>query len=232
MMLDVIALDGPTAAGKTTTGRRIARHLDVWYLESGRTYRYVAHAALESGVDLADDHALSRVGEQLLRQPSYDDILKADDRDVRFLRRPDVTRAVSRVAAVGKLRHWVTEIIRSWASSVGPCVIEGRDIGTDVFPDAAVKIFLTATPDVRARRRHVQEPGQPYKVVFDDLMRRDQADSTRVHSPFTRAEGAYVIDTTAMTVDEVVRTALDHCGRNGFRNDASRGRSCGAEVLS
>lgn len=221
-MLDVIALDGPTAAGKTTTSRRVARELDVWYLESGRTYRYVAHAALESGVDMADDHELSQVGERLLRQPAYADILKADDRDVRFLRVPEVTRAVSRVAAVAKLRHWVTEIIRSWAMSVGPCVIEGRDIGTDVFPDAVVKIFLTATPHVRAQRRHAQEPGQSFKAVLDDLIRRDRADSTRAHSPLVKADGAYVIDTTSRTVDEVVRMVLDQCKRKKFHGSGVR----------
>lgn len=221
-MLDVIALDGPTAAGKTTTSRRVARELDVWYLESGRTYRYVAHAALESGVDMTDDHKLSQVGERLLRQPAYADILKADDRDVRFLRVPEVTRAVSRVAAVAKLRHWVTEIIRSWAMSVGPCVIEGRDIGTDVFPDAVVKIFLTAAPHVRAQRRHAQEPGQSFKAVLDDLMRRDRADSTRAHSPLVKADGAYVIDTTSRTVDEVVRMVLDQCKRKKFHGSGVR----------
>lgn len=231
-MLDVVALDGPTAAGKTTTSRRVAQELDVWCLESGRTYRYVAHAALESGVEMADDHALAEVGERLLQHPSYDDILLADDRDVRFLRRPEVTRAVSRVASVGKLRHWVTEIIRSWAQSVGPCVIEGRDIGTDVFPDAAVKIFLTASPRERARRRHLQEPGQSFKVVFDDLMRRDQADSTRAHSPLAKADGAHVIDTTDMTVNKVVLKALDQCRSSGFPNGAGRSRSSVAGVLS
>lgn len=210
-MVFVIAVDGPTAAGKTTTSRRIASEFGLSYLESGRTYRYVAYVANRAGVDVADEGNVAGVVEHILERREYQDVLAADDREVRYLRSPEVTRAVSRVAAVPKLRSRVTDIIRSWAHAVGFCVIEGRDIGTVVFPDALVKIFLTASPEIRARRRYVQEAGQSYEDVLTDLLRRDQADSTRKHSPLTPAVDAYKIDTSEKPIDAVVHEVAELC---------------------
>lgn len=208
-MIDVIAVDGPTAAGKTTTSRRVAARLGISYLESGRTYRYLAHAALLSGVDLADEHEVTRVADRILDLREYQDVLGAADDRVSHLRGQEVTRAVSRVASLYQVRDRVTEIIRSWARSVGLCVVEGRDIGTTVFPDARVKVFLTAAPEVRAGRRHAQEPGQTVEEVLRDLRDRDRADSTRKHSPLVPAADARTIDTSGMTIDAVVREVLE-----------------------
>lgn len=216
MTTEVIALDGPTAAGKTTASRRIATDMKIFYLESGRTYRYVAHAALSSGADVADERAVVSVAERILDQRAYLGVLEADDHEVSYLRAPEVTRAVSQVAAVHQLRLRVTEIIRSWACAVGRCVVEGRDIGTVVFPDARVKVFLTAAPEVRARRRQVQEPGQRYEVVLEDLLSRDRADSTRKHSPLVAAADALTIDTSEMTPDAVVDEIAGLCGDRGL----------------
>lgn len=210
-------MDGPTAAGKTTTSRRIAAEFETPYLESGRTYRFVAHAAIRAGVDITDEGDLGSVIDRILSQQDYRDVLAADEHEVRFLRSPEITRAVSRVAAVPSLRSRVTEIIRSWAAMVGPCVIEGRDIGTVVLPGALVKVFLTAPPEVRARRRCVQEPGQAYDEVLDDLLRRDYADSTRTHSPLRPAADACTMDTGGMSVDAVVNAVASFCRSRGFR---------------
>jgi cytidylate kinase len=207
----VIAVDGPTAAGKTTTSRRIAAILAIPYLESGRTYRLVAYTALERGVDVTDEEALSKICDTLLAERAYEAILSAHDNDAAFLRTPEVTRAVSPVASAPRLREKVTTLTRSWAKLMHTCVIEGRDIGTVVFPDAPVKVFLTALPEVRARRRHAEEAWRPYQEILNELMRRDQADSTRRAAPLVPADDAKIIDTSDMSIHSVVTEMVRLC---------------------
>ena len=227
---NVIAVDGPTAAGKTTTSRRIAADLGISYLESGRTYRYVAHVVLREHIDVDDEVAVTVAAERIIDHRDYLDVLSAPDDQVTYLRSVRVTRAVSRVAALDRLRYGVTNIIRTWAQSVGPCIVEGRDIGTTVFPDARVKVFLTASSEIRARRRQVQEPGQRYETVLDDLLRRDEADRGRAASPLRAAADARWIDTSDMTVDDVVSEIAKLCDTRGFESAGPRGSSQSTEV--
>jgi cytidylate kinase len=221
MCAHVIAVDGPTAAGKTTTSRQVASVFAIPYLESGRTYRLVAYAVLQRNVDLADERSLIRICDELRHDNAYQRVLSASDHDAAFLRTPEVTRAVSPVASAPALRERITHMTRSWATLFPACVIEGRDIGTAVFPDASVKIFLTAGPEVRARRRYRQEPTQPYEMILNDLIRRDYMDESRTHAPLTPATDATVIDTSEMPVNDVVRKMVSLCVVAGIAEHAS-----------
>jgi cytidylate kinase len=190
----VVAIDGPAGAGKSTVARAVARALGFTYLDSGAMYRAAALALLERGGSASEaaEAADIRLGERVL----------LDGRDVTAeIRRPDVTEAASRVAANPKVRSALVRKQRELLSS-GNWVAEGRDIGTVVAPEAAVKIFLTASPEERARRR-AEELGADVETVKRDQALRDAQDSTREHSPLRPAPGAIELDTTGMDLDEV-----------------------------
>jgi|SRR5215211_2250369 len=196
----VVAIDGPAGAGKSTVARALARALGFTYLDSGAMYRAAALAVLERGgaASEAAERADIRLGEQVL----------LDGRDVTDeLRTPEVTEAASRVATNPKVRAALARKQRELLSS-GDWVAEGRDIGTVVVPDAAVKVFLTAAADERARRR-ADELGADVHTVLRDQVLRDAQDSTRKHSPLQVAPGAVELDTTGLTVDEVVERIME-----------------------
>ena len=196
----VVAIDGPAGAGKSTVARALARALGFTYLDSGAMYRAAALAVLERGgaASEAAERADIRLGEQVL----------LDGRDVTDeLRTPEVTEAASRVATNPKVRAALARKQRELLSS-GDWVAEGRDIGTVVAPDAAVKVFLTAAADERARRR-ADELGADVQTVLRDQALRDAQDSTREHSPLEVAPGAVELDTTGLTVDEVVERIVE-----------------------
>ena len=196
----VVAIDGPAGAGKSTVARALARALGFTYLDSGAMYRAAALAVLERGgaASEAAERADIRLGEQVL----------LDGRDVTDeLRTPEVTEAASRVATNPKVRAALARKQRELLSS-GDWVAEGRDIGTVVAPDAAVKVFLTAAADERARRR-ADELGADVQTVLRDQALRDAQDSTREHSPLQVAPGAVELDTTGLTVDEVVERIVE-----------------------
>ena len=196
----VVAIDGPAGAGKSTVARALARALGFTYLDSGAMYRAAALAVLERGgaASEAAERADIRLGEQVL----------LDGRDVTDeLRTPEVTEAASRVATNPKVRAALARKQRELLSS-GDWVAEGRDIGTVVAPDAAVKVFLTAAADERARRR-ADELGADVQTVLRDQALRDAQDSTREHSPLQVATGAVELDTTGLTVDEVVERIVE-----------------------
>lgn len=211
-MMRVVAVDGPSGSGKSTVSRAVADDLGLEVLDTGAMYRAVTHAALERGVDLADGDALGALAGALVIDVA--DAVVLDGCDVTdVIRGPEVTRAVSTVSAHPQVRTVLVARQREWAAAHGGGVVEGRDIGTVVFPDAALKIFLTASEDERARRRQRDEEAAArvadIDAVADDLARRDHLDSSRATSPLAAADDAVVIDTTAMGRDAVVVYVVD-----------------------
>lgn len=208
----VIAIDGPAGTGKSTVARGLAIALHARYLDTGAMYRIVTLGVLRAGVDLADAAAIGAVAQNIELAVGSD---PAEDRsylsgeDVSAEIRGDaVTKAVSAVSAVPAVRTRLVTLQRELASAPGNVVVEGRDIGTVVLPDADVKIFLTASAEERARRRNDQNiaaglPGD-YEAVLADVKRRDHLDSTRVVSPLRAADDAVVVDTSTMNQAEVV----------------------------
>jgi cytidylate kinase len=196
----VIAIDGPAGAGKSSVARAVAKELSFTYLDSGAMYRSVALAALEQGAQPVEVAPRVRieVGQRVL----------LDGRDVTdAIRTAEVSEAASRAAADPEVRAaMVAEQRRLLAS--GDWVAEGRDIGTVVAPDAEVKVFLTASPDERARRR-ATELGADREKVLAEQMLRDKRDSTRQHSPLQPAPGATVLDTTDLALGEVVQRVVE-----------------------
>ena len=199
----VVAIDGPAGAGKSTVARLVARRLSLAYLDTGAMYRAVTHAALERGVSL---HASERLAE-LARDCAIvidDDSVTVDGRDATVaIRGREVTEAVSAVAADPLVRSELVVRQRRWLSEHGGGVVEGRDIGTVVVPDAILKLYVTATPRVRAERR-VAQIGGDVDDVEASIIARDRRDSTRIDSPLARADDAVVIDTSELDAEQVV----------------------------
>ena len=195
----VVAIDGPVGSGKSTVAKAVAQRLDLPYLESGAMYRVAALAALRTGIDPGAEGAADALTD-LVGQVDMElgEKVLLDGADVTAdLRSQDVGRAVSAVAAMPGVRTELVRRQRQWVEEHGGAVVEGRDIGSVVFPDADLKVFLTASADERARRRELDE-------TADDLARRDLLDSTRAVSPLIVPQGAVVVDTTSRPIDEVV----------------------------
>jgi len=205
--VNVVAIDGPSGAGKSTVSRRVGAALGLSVLDTGAMYRTVTLAVLESGVPLDDEAAAAHVAE--VASIAVDGGARLGGRDVSVeIRGPHVTAAVSTVSAHPAVRAVLVARQRSWVARHGGGVVEGRDIGTVVFPDAVVKVFLTASDEERARRRRGDEQAADRRVALDevrrDLERRDRLDSSRASSPLRVAPDALVLDTTGLPVDEVV----------------------------
>ena len=211
----IVAIDGPAASGKSTVAKLLASRLGLAYLDTGAMYRAVAVEALRRGIDLADDDALTALSNEVAisfeHEPGVPLPTKVlvDGRDVtNEIRTPEVDVAVSPVSAVAGVRAAMVEQQRRMATEAPNTVLEGRDIGTVVFPHAEAKVFLTAGVEERARRRTIDMMQRGVEMtqsdVQDKLLSRDRYDSNREASPLTCAEDAVVIDTTGMTIDEVV----------------------------
>ncbi len=202
--LTVIAIDGPAGSGKSTIGRRLAGDLGLEYLDTGAMYRGVTFAALRRGIDPADTDVVARLARQVELDVT-DGVVVVDGVDASIeIRGPEVTRAVSMVAANAEVRTEMVRRQREWAVERNGGVIEGRDIGSVVFPDAVLKVYLTAAPETRAARRSQEVMDLSYETVAADLARRDALDQGREASPLEQAEGAVVIDTTDRSIDEIV----------------------------
>lgn len=214
----IVAIDGPAASGKSTVAKAVARALGARYVDTGAMYRAAAWAVLDAGVDLSDEAAIGEVArgmdlafEQPAAEPWEPPVVKVGDTDVTLaIRSPEVNAAVSPVAKVSTVRR---EMVRRQRELVGdgPAVVEGRDIGTVVFPDAEVKVFLTAEPDERIRRRRAELEEQGVRGADESHARvldRDRIDSSRSDSPLTQAEDAIRIDTTHLDVGDVVALVL------------------------
>ena len=204
----VIAIDGPAGAGKSTVGRALARRLGLEYLDTGAMYRAVAFTALRQGVPVTDDDAVADLARAMELSVSDDGVF-VDGVDATLdIRGREVTEAVSAVAANTPVREELRARQRQWADERGGGVIEGRDIGTVVFPDAALKLFITANPRTRAERR-VLEIGGDVDEVAGSIAERDRRDMSRLDGPLRAADGAAVVDTTGLTVDEVVDLIIE-----------------------
>jgi cytidylate kinase len=199
----VIAIDGPAGSGKSTVARALAARLGLDYLDTGAMYRSVAFAAIQRGVDPDDDDAVGALAASV--DIAVGDKVIVDGVDATLeIRGPEVTRAVSAVAANPAVRKEMVRRQQEWAAVHDGGVVEGRDIGSVVFPDAELKVFLTAQDEERARRRSQEVLELDYDQVAADIARRDHVDSTRTASPLTKAPGAVEIDTSALSVDEIV----------------------------
>lgn len=213
----VVAVDGPSGTGKSSVAKELARQLGASYLDTGAMYRIVTLWVLRGGVDLTDSAAIAAASEQVPMSVSSDPdaqtaLLAGEDVSVP-IRGAEVTGAVSAVSAVPAVRERLVRQQRELAETSGAVVVEGRDIGTVVLPDADVKIYLTASAQARAQRRNAQNVSgggaDEYERVLADVQRRDHLDSTRAVSPLRPAEDAVEVDTSDMTQDQVVAHLLD-----------------------
>ncbi|MEU1845234.1 MULTISPECIES: (d)CMP kinase [Micromonospora] len=203
----VVAVDGPSGSGKSTVSRRLAVSLGARYLDTGAMYRALTWAVLRSGVELTDAESVAKVaGEADLRLGTDPQgyAVTVDGTDVSTdIRGPEVTGAVSAVAAVGAVRELLVERQRRMIAEAGRIVVEGRDIGSVVAPDADLKVYLTASETARAQRRSAEDAAD-VAATAADLARRDRLDSTRKVNPLQQAPDAVVLDTTELGIDEVV----------------------------
>ena len=205
----VIAIDGPAGSGKSTVARTLAEQLDLPYLDTGAMYRAVAFAALRRGIDPNEPEAVAKVAFDAEIRVE-EGVVTVDGVDATIeIRGPEVTRAVSAVAANPEVRRELRRRQQEWAQTHGGGVVEGRDIGTVVFPDAELKAYLTASPEVRARRRHKEVTDLDYETVAADMARRDAIDSEREVNPLRAAPDAVLIDTSDRDVDEIVAELME-----------------------
>jgi cytidylate kinase len=199
----IIAIDGPAASGKGTLGKRLAAHYGLRHLDTGLLYRAVAKSLLDAGAPL-DDVARATAAAAALDPARFDDPA---------LKSHAVGEAASVVSAISQVREALLAFQRKFGRTAPGAVLDGRDIGTVIFPDADVKIFVTASPEVRARRRAAEfrAAGAPVNEseVRDDILRRDRRDMTRATAPLKPAPDATVLDTTHLDIDAAVRAAVD-----------------------
>lgn len=212
-----IALDGPGGAGKSSIAGMIARALGILHLDTGAMYRALGLKGLREGVDMADEAAIgalcARTVIDVAISPEGQRTL-LDGEDVsQAIRMPEVSQAASDVSRVGAVRTYMVDLQRQYARRLD-LIMDGRDIGTQVLPEAKIKFFLTATPQERARRRHCEliEKGiaMSYEQVLADLNARDAQDYTRAVAPLKQAEDALLVDTTDLSLDQAAETLLRH----------------------
>ena len=212
----VVAIDGPVASGKTTVARQVASRLGFSLLDTGAIYRALALFCDDSDIEWSDETRVASATHQLpirFEQDGDRHLVWLDERDVsREIRTPEISQGASIVSAIPEVRRGLLDLQRRLGSQ-GDIVAEGRDIGTVVFPDAEVKVFLTAQPEVRARRRleELLARGKPatYANVLRELTERDQRDSNRSVAPLVPADDAVVLDSSAHSIDEVTRVIVE-----------------------
>ncbi|CAM2811537.1 (d)CMP kinase [Janthinobacterium lividum] len=209
--IPVIAIDGPTASGKGTVAHRVADKLGFHYLDSGALYRLTALSALRRGTDLRDEHALAKLAEHLPCHFAGGEILLAHENVTEQIRAEEVGNTASKIAVLPTVRHALVGLQLGFRKTPG-LVADGRDMGTVIFPHAQLKVFLTASVEARAQRRYKQLIDKGFSANMEDLLMdlqaRDERDTHRAIAPLVPAEGAHVLDTSAMTADEAVETVL------------------------
>ncbi|MCL8251285.1 (d)CMP kinase [Aeromicrobium fastidiosum] len=208
----VIAIDGPSGSGKSSTSRGVADRLGLDYLDTGAMYRAMTWALLRQGVDLADPEAVATASDGVTLTSGTDPLdptIHVDGTDVAEpIRTDEVTGSVSLVAAVPHVRELLVDLQRRVIAGSDGIVVEGRDIGSVVAPDARVKIYLVADPAARAARRAAENGGADAAATEAALAARDRIDSTRAASPLVQSEGSVVVDGTHLTLDEVIDTIV------------------------
>jgi len=217
----IVAIDGPAASGKSTTAKMVAKKLEMTYLDTGAMYRAVTLALLRSNTDLDDYDSVCKVVDELeldIYDKGSKTIVKLDGEDVsQEIRSMPVTENVSAVSAMKYVRQTMVEIQRNIGKKTN-CVVEGRDIGTVVFPDAEFKIFMVADVNMRAERRfkdlHEMGESRSFQDVLADLKRRDEKDSTRAYSPLQKADEAIEIDTSMLSIDQQVEKIINILKKN------------------
>jgi cytidylate kinase len=200
----VVAIDGPSGSGKSTVSKALAERLGLEHLDTGAMYRAVAFAALRRGIDPSDPAALARMVEDIDLDVGPDTVTVDGVDATAAIRGPEVTGVVSMVATVPEVRAEMLARQRRWIEVRGGGVVEGRDIGSVVCPDADLKVYLTARLDVRAERRHGEDTERDFERVAQQLVERDATDSNRAQSPLVVADGALIVDTTERSVEEIV----------------------------
>lgn len=220
-MAEIITIDGPTSSGKNSVGFLLAQKLGYQYIDTGMIYRAGSLYLLNHGISLDDGEKVIEAFQNLnieFKNGDSDRHLYLDGKDVTdILHSPRVTKIVPVVAAIAKVR----EVMRDLQKEVGSrenTVMSGRDIGSEIFPDAKHKFYLTASPEIRAKRRYDQlvkkDPSIKYEDVLKDMLERDEKDTTRAVSPLRIPEGAAVIDTSNLTIEQTVDKMIGHINRN------------------
>lgn len=205
--LRVVAIDGPAGAGKSTIAKKLAASLHVPYLDTGAMYRMVTYVALRDGIDLHDEQKILDAAQRATFELEEGTFI-VDGVDVQgTIREVSVTQGVSIVAALSSIRTMLREAQREWVRVHGGGVVEGRDIGTVVFPDATLKVYLTASPNVRAERRVAQDGGNVEEIARQ-INERDLLDSTRSDSPLMVAADSITLDTSNIPITDVVEILL------------------------
>ena len=222
-----IAIDGPSGAGKSTVARAVSASLGYIYIDTGAMYRSLAYKAVSLGIDISSDTdaVVNMLGTTELRIVYEDGVqhMLVDGEDIsERIRTPQISLASSAVAAIPEVRSWLLELQRSMARE-NNCIMDGRDIGTSVLPDAEVKIFLTASAEARAKRRCDELVAKGEDVSYDDVLKdivmRDENDSNRKCSPLKKADGAILVDTSNMSFDEVVSAIKNIAERVGSKDE-------------
>ncbi|MCX4646380.1 (d)CMP kinase [Streptomyces sp. NPDC055059] len=213
----IVAIDGPSGTGKSSTSKAVAAQLGLSYLDTGAQYRAITWWMVNNGIDLTDPTAIAAVAgkaEIISGTDPSDPTITVDGVDVAGpIRTTEVTSKVSAVSAVPEVRARITELQRSIAASTEQgIVVEGRDIGTTVLPDADLKIFLTASPEARAARRSGELKGADVKATQEALIKRDAADSSRKTSPLAKAGDAVEVDTSELTLQQVIECVVTLIG--------------------
>jgi cytidylate kinase len=214
----VVAIDGPAGAGKSTVARMLAKRLNYIYIDTGAMYRAITFAAISNGVNPADRKAIANLAKRVhieLKNTEEEAIVLADGKNVtREIRTPEVSHLVPKIAQNPEVRHAMLILQRSMASQ-GGVVMDGRDIGTNVLPNAEVKIFLTASIEERAQRRYLELKTKGFAVDFEalkkEIAQRDKQDSERPIAPLVQADDAKLVDTTSLSIMDVVTKIFAIC---------------------
>jgi len=210
-LIPVITIDGPTASGKGTVAQKVAQQLGFHYLDSGALYRLTALSVLRRNTPLDDEHALAKAAEHLHCHFNGAHIFLANEDVSNDIRAEEVGNMASKIAAIPTVRQALYGLQLSFRQHPG-LVADGRDMGTVIFPHAVLKVFLTASVEARAQRRYKQLIDKGFSANMEDLSKdlteRDARDSNRSSAPLKAAQGAYLLDTSAMTADQAVEQVL------------------------
>ena len=207
--MKVIAIDGPAGSGKSTVAQVLAARLNLHYLDTGAMYRAVAFAVIHQQIDIHDIEKVIQAAKSLDLQLTQESCVVNGIEATEEIRGQEVTLLVSQVAAVPEVRAEMVKRQRTWAEERNGGVMEGRDIGSVVFPDASLKIYLTASEEVRAQRRAAEIEEGDVASIAADIERRDTVDTQRSASPLMEAEDAIVVDTSEMTLEQVVDHVIE-----------------------